>query len=359
MTRLKPLKPRLRMTLGGQLDQARLEQIRKALGLTRIGRLTDREDEHFGSRDVGDTVDQSVSLDLWRVEDTQWALRVSATDDVDLSDTEIARWQSICATAARDVGLEVAEVRVFPTPQRESYETTWLNENWLRTMHWDLPAQNLAELWQVIGVDASASETEKRDRLAQFMTSPTWQPAPPELRQQAEEFVHRVTENELTERYGRLHAACTAVLAVLDDPAGDPEVLRGRLADLHEAILDKHNAPSLSRPNLEQDPIRHYLTLPRYEGTTPHPFTLDERAAALRAALAKGRRVEEANPDIGDVNAELTEPQGIATGGLLLELAARLSPGAAFGPSRDGEQLAEVVTSLAWTVLDQTFVGRQ
>jgi hypothetical protein len=43
--------------------------------------------------------------------------------------------------------------------------------------------------------------------------------------------------------------------------------------------------------------------------------------------------------------------------GLLEELAARLSPGAAFGPGRSGEELARLATDLAKELLDQTFVG--
>ncbi|MGW4529513.1 hypothetical protein ACWEOI_01045 [Nocardia sp. NPDC004340] len=354
MTRLKPRKARLRVMLRGQLDQARLERLRAALGLTRMGRLTDWADEHFGYRHIGGDANQSVCLDLWRVEETQWFLCVSATDDVDIYDEEISRWQSIYVTAARAVDLEISEVRVFPPPHRDSYETTWRNENWLRTVHWDLPARSLAELWPIIGIDPSARETEKRDRLASFMTSPTWEPAPPELRQQAEEFVHRVTANELTEKYNQLRAASTAALAVLNDPAGDLEVLHALLADVHKALLDKHNAPSPSQHNLDLDPVHHYLTLVGYDGATPRPFTLDQRAATLRDALAKGRRVEEANPDIGDFNVELTELQGTITGDLLLELASRLRRGASFGPRSDGEKLAEVVTELAWAVLDQT-----
>ncbi|WP_157762209.1 hypothetical protein [Nocardia yamanashiensis] len=193
MRRLKPQMPRMRMTLGGRLDQARLERLREVLGLTRMGRLTDREDEHFGFRDVSANRDRSVSLDLWRVEDIKWSLSISAEDDVDFSDEEIAHWQAVFTAAAREAELEMLGFKVFPPPHRESYQTRWENENWLRTMYWDLPAQNLKELWWVIGVGPSAPEAEKRDKLVAFMASPTWKPAPPELRRQAEEFVRRAT----------------------------------------------------------------------------------------------------------------------------------------------------------------------
>ncbi|WP_067819077.1 hypothetical protein [Nocardia inohanensis] len=134
-----------------------------------------------------------MSLDLWRIEDSLWVLRISAAADVDLGDEEIARWQPIFTAATLDADLEVFEFEVFPPPHRDSYETMWENENWLRTMYWDLPAQNLEELWWVIGVGPSTPEVEKRDKLAAFMASPTWKPAPPELRRQAEEFMRRAT----------------------------------------------------------------------------------------------------------------------------------------------------------------------
>ncbi|MFE6862791.1 hypothetical protein [Nocardia sp. NPDC057668] len=196
MTRLKPLRPRLRMIMSGELDRTRLDRLREALGLARKGRLTDREDEHFGYRDVSENQDRSLSLDLWRVSDAEWSLRISAAADVDLSDAEITRWQSVIAAAADANGLEISSVKVFPPPSRDNYETMWRNENWLRTAHWDLPARTLDELWWVIGIEPSASEVERRDKLAAFMTNPVWQPAPAELRQEAEAFVRRVTESE-------------------------------------------------------------------------------------------------------------------------------------------------------------------
>ncbi len=42
---------------------------------------------------------------------------------------------------------------------------------------------------------------------------------------------------------------------------------------------------------------------------------------------------------------------------LLEELAARLAPGAAFGPGGNGEALAGLAKELAKELLDQTFVG--
>ncbi|MFE5288982.1 hypothetical protein ACFRAQ_28795 [Nocardia sp. NPDC056611] len=196
MKRLKRRRPRCRLDLHGHLDQERLEQIRAKLGLTKMGRLSDWQDEDFGWRDISHDGDSSLMLNLWRHSEDQWSILISAADDIDLSDQEIARWRTIFTTAVLDSGLEITDFKVTAPPHRESYETTWWNENWLRTTHWDLPAQNLEELWPVIGVHPSAAEVEKRDKLAIFMTSPTWQPAPVELREQAENFIRRVTEAE-------------------------------------------------------------------------------------------------------------------------------------------------------------------
>jgi hypothetical protein len=53
----------------------------------------------------------------------------------------------------------------------------------------------------------------------------------------------------------------------------------------------------------------------------------------------------------------ITELRAMIIAGLLEELAARLSPGTAFGPGRSGEELARLATDLAKELLDQTFVG--
>src|SRR5690242_596970 len=55
------------LTLSGRLDQARLDELRARLEMRRMGRLTDREDAHLGTREIPG----GLVLDLWRDEDKQ------------------------------------------------------------------------------------------------------------------------------------------------------------------------------------------------------------------------------------------------------------------------------------------------
>ncbi|HKS98383.1 MAG TPA: hypothetical protein VJT31_02545 [Rugosimonospora sp.] len=181
------------VVLAGRLDQSSLEELRRLLGLKRVGRLTDLEDAQFGHRDVGPNGDATARLDLWRDAVDQWHVSLSARQDTAVADDEIERWATEAEAAATAVGLQVVERRLFPGRNPPDYRTTWRNESWLRTMHWDLPAQSLHELWTIIGVSPSGSAADKRAALIRFMDSPTWEPAPDRIRQEADAFL-RATE---------------------------------------------------------------------------------------------------------------------------------------------------------------------
>lgn len=183
------LERRLLLMLAGRLDQARLDELRRALGLTPSGRLTDREDARFGFRELGDDGNPSAVLKLWRSADDQWAISVDVAAGTEVGEYEIVRWRSEAEAAATMAGLRTVECRSFPAERRTSYPTDWRNENWLRTTKWDLPAQTLPELWSVIGVRASASPAEKRTELIRFMATPAWEAAPEKIKQEAENFL--------------------------------------------------------------------------------------------------------------------------------------------------------------------------
>ncbi|MEV4317630.1 hypothetical protein [Actinocrispum sp. NPDC049592] len=187
-------KLRLVLNLTGRLDQEGLTALRERLGLRRAGRLTDLEDEQFGSRDYPDNGSpaaniDSTSLTLWRDSVDHWHFSVDAPEDADVPDEEIARLADEAAAAAGSVGFYVAGRRTFPVEKRPSYETEWRNENWLRTTGWDLPARTLRDLWPVLGLSASDPDEDKRAALGRFTASPTWEAAPPGLRREAEEFL--------------------------------------------------------------------------------------------------------------------------------------------------------------------------
>ncbi|MGQ4615158.1 hypothetical protein [Nocardia sp. R7R-8] len=184
-------KPRLRLTLSGKLNQTGLDQLRHTLGLARIGRLSDREDEHFGSRDLPGTVGSAMMINLWRDDNDLWSISIDAQSEVVPSAADLDAWRSEAEAAATEAGMTVVEERFFLGNDEVVNRTEWRNEDWLRAAGWSIPAQTLAELWSEIDVSANASVAEKREKLVQFMRTPAWEPAPARIKSEAEAFLHR------------------------------------------------------------------------------------------------------------------------------------------------------------------------
>jgi len=61
------------------------------------------------------------------------------------------------------------------------------NEDWLRSMEWDLPT-TLPGLLGALGADG-APRNQQREKLSQFMGLPAWKPCPEPLRSQVVQFV--------------------------------------------------------------------------------------------------------------------------------------------------------------------------
>jgi hypothetical protein len=181
------------LIFAGALDQAALDELRSALGMRRHGRLTDREDALFGSAGIPAPDGSRFDLELWRDEDAgpdenPWYIVLDGPTGVRLTTEQLAHLRARPEEAARSVGLRLAESRVFKVDPPVDYQTEWRNENWLRTIRWDLPAQTLDELWTVVGA-TSASVEGRRAELARFMTSPAWEAAPTGLRAEADNFL--------------------------------------------------------------------------------------------------------------------------------------------------------------------------
>ncbi|MFI6777027.1 TY-Chap domain-containing protein [Nocardia sp. NPDC050412] len=107
-------KRRLLLTLSGDLDHDRLEQLRDTLGLSRRGRLDDPDAVQFGSRELGAGGDASVLAKLWRDGENRWSISVEVMPDALIDSTDVDQWQEMFETAARSVGFDVVEVREFP-----------------------------------------------------------------------------------------------------------------------------------------------------------------------------------------------------------------------------------------------------
>jgi|HubBroStandDraft_2_1064218.scaffolds.fasta_scaffold01875_2 hypothetical protein len=56
-----------------------------------------------------------------------------------------------------------------------------INEDWIKTLSWDLGFSDLPSLWNYLGTDNDGD----RAALVKFMDLPAWKAAPDQLKQQA------------------------------------------------------------------------------------------------------------------------------------------------------------------------------
>ncbi|MFI9538054.1 hypothetical protein ACIG56_33040 [Nocardia fusca] len=157
-------------------------------------------------------------------------------------------------------------------------------------------------------------------------------------------------------RYRRVRDAAVVALASVGDTGDYPPPVARALAQLRQ-VVEQDTGPAADSDLPVVDPARHLVSRLNYRGTQKFPVSLDDEADELRRQLAADRTVAGTDGDSGNV--VLTELRGMIVGGLLQELAARLTPGPAFGSGTHGEALAALVTELSGELLDQTFVGRQ
>ncbi|MGV9409183.1 hypothetical protein ACWDOP_04640 [Nocardia sp. NPDC003693] len=154
----------------------------------------------------------------------------------------------------------------------------------------------------------------------------------------------------------RLRTAAGDVLAAFGDTAGDPSARRDALVALHAAI--RGPIPQLRKipGRIPGDASYHLLwALEPAAILKEPPTTLLGEAEHTRDSLAKDRAVTERRD--GDFNLEFGEPRALACAALLDEFSARLRPGAAFGPGRDGIPLAAIADELAESLRSQTVLG--
>lgn len=168
-----------------------------------------------------------------------------------------------------------------------------------------------------------------------------------------------MTEDGVTSRYELLRAAAIRVLEAVPDVERPPGQLSAALEGLRDAVRGEVAPPDVGPRRPLLDPFRHYLTEKLYVDRDVSAIPLEQMAADLRRDLDGDRALDDRLPGEPERNVVVTELRGMVVGGLLQELAARLSPGAAFGPGRNGEPLARVARDLAKELLDQTFVGEQ
>jgi hypothetical protein len=109
----------LRIDLRGEMPQARLDRLRRLLGLESRGRLSDDEDVNFGYRYLQENESNDVEFTLYRFRDTEWS--VSLDYENEPPDAEVVEeCRSSVLRAAAELGLSVENVWVDPIYQRES-----------------------------------------------------------------------------------------------------------------------------------------------------------------------------------------------------------------------------------------------
>lgn len=166
-------------------------------------------------------------------------------------------------------------------------------------------------------------------------------------------FVH---DDVVRAEYARLRGAAIEVLDAIPDRADSSPRFEDALESLR-AVLAGGTPPRSVPAHGSPDPFEHALVARRYEGRRAEPISLPERAVELRRRLEADRGLEDRLPGEPSRNVAVTELRAMIVAGLLEELAARLSPGAAFGPGRSGEELARLAKDLADELLAGTFVG--
>ncbi|KLL09754.1 hypothetical protein BL254_19875 [Protofrankia sp. BMG5.30] len=156
--------------------------------------------------------------------------------------------------------------------------------------------------------------------------------------------------------YTRLRNAAIGVLDAMSDAENPSARVDVALRNLR-AVLSGDTPRQSDTERGALDPFEHSLAARLYVGRQAEPIPLPQRAADLRRRLAGDRGLDERLPGELSRNVVITELRAMIVASLLKELAARLSPGAAFGPGQSGDELARLATDLAKELLDQTFVG--
>jgi hypothetical protein len=179
---------------------------------------------------------------------------------------------------------------------------------------------------------------------------------------EADEDRTMVNEND----NGRLREAAITLLQSSASLSGElPVALRTGLEDLRAALSRTGHTPQAAQAPAATaaaaepapDPFRHVLSILSYTDDGAEPIPLERFAADKGRSLDSDRGLEDHLPGQPPRNVTVTELRAMIIARLLRELAARISPGAAFGPGRSGLALAKVATDLAEELVADTIVG--
>lgn len=243
---------RLLLVLHGQLDQSRLDELRKLLGMKPSGESTDPVGSELGRRVQHDRQFpsvESVVLTLWRTDSHAWTLTVDARPS-----TDIGPWQSLAEIGSRAAGLTIVHRLLRP----EDTPSSDLSESVARLLadvarHADSTEIDPALDWHAL---SEAQIVELADRMRRFVWS--WQlddlPAPaavfawPLRRVEVDRLV---LDTKLGTADGYVYGSMNRAeyLAVpVTTPVSDHSVLHEVFGRMSTALIDALGDPSAAAP---------------------------------------------------------------------------------------------------------------
>ncbi|WP_250285436.1 hypothetical protein [Frankia sp. CiP1_Cm_nod2] len=167
------------------LDTLRLEEAPRTEGPGTAGSIAHRS--------FTDDTGTRLVLELARTSESGWALALFFDGEPPSTDT-IEGHRVLLRDAVERLGLTLIEITpaatadevlVVPPPPPGIPESTI-------GVSWDLPYDNLDQMWPHVGLRKDAPREVKEVKLREVMRTPVWSAAPPILRRQAEAFLRDI-----------------------------------------------------------------------------------------------------------------------------------------------------------------------
>jgi hypothetical protein len=183
--------PALRVLAQGELTSDQLQQLIVTLRLEGVARAEGPgAAKSIAHRSFTEGANTSLILDLARTGESGWVLALFFDGDPPFTDT-VERHRALLRDTVERFGLALVEitpaatadeVHVVPSPP------TGLSEPAIGPS-WDLPYDDLDNLWPHVGLRKDAPREVKQAKLREVMSTPAWSAAPQSLRRQAESFL--------------------------------------------------------------------------------------------------------------------------------------------------------------------------
>ncbi|MEV4567831.1 hypothetical protein AB0K12_29025 [Nonomuraea sp. NPDC049419] len=176
--------PALRVLAYGELGREQAAELARLLGLDEGPRSEGPgEEASLAHRSFTDGV--RLVLDLSRLGTTGWLLTLLAEGEP--GPQVVERHRALLRDAAERFGLSVVQVDP-PQTADEVFLPPPADEGSIG-QSWELPFDELDQLWPHLGVRADAPREVKRVKLEAMTRAPVWSSAPERLRRQAAEFL--------------------------------------------------------------------------------------------------------------------------------------------------------------------------